>query len=493
MQALSSNPMVADHLRDFLYVTDGRDYELTLLSAQSVRRHVPDARFHLIIAGNSNVPVESFPWKSTHAVSIDDLRKHVHYQVEGQGPEFHWGWGAAARWFVQHMRHIRQCVYLDSDILCLRPPMLTPVDTIAAVPAQQFRKERRSETADFAGKIFDAKKPLFETGMLVINAEWMRKVNFLSRIFDGAVETQKMLGKRFYAENTLLSKNFAGLIKKLPLKYNVGNNDVTTGIISEDETVFYHFHHEASGVYNKIIQMRVYSERNGRMNIAYLVDNSMDQISRMWMSMRSIRQFNKAVRFYVVSSIPLKGDFINLVVNPPSDGFAIYGNRPNTRFSDATMFRFYLTRLPVERLIYIDTDTICHGSLEPLWKMTKRKGIGMLRYAISDSETNASLKRKFYGDIYHNAGVLALNLPSLLAENFEHESLKWIASDDMPTEVFFADETVLNLRWSHLIYPIPEEFNIKFPLTYKGTQTIKHFYGSQKDAQIRDFSALMTP
>ena len=479
-------------VRDFLYATDGRDYELTLLSAQSVLRHAPDARFHLIIAGDWSAPAGSFAWASIHVVSIDELKKHVCYQVEGRGDEFHWGWGACARWFVQRMGHVRQCVYLDSDILCLRAPALKLARTIAAVPAQQFRKGRRSVTADYNSKLFNAGKPLFESGVLVMNVDWMRKAGFLSKIFNNAAETQKALGRRFYAENSLLSLNFAGSIKALPLKYNAGDNDVTAGLITEEDTVFYHFHHEASGVYNKAGLMRAHTQRGGRMNIAYIVDGSADQIARLWMSMRSVCRFNKAVRFYVLSSIPLKGGFINLTARPPRAGFAIYRDRPHTRFSDATMFRFFLPRLPVERLVYLDNDTICHGSLEPLWDMTRREGIGMLRYDIPDSEPNAGLKRKFYGATYHSAGVLALNLRFLRERDFEKKSLKWTAPADMPTDVFFADETLLNLRWPDLLYPIPEEFNVKHPLTHQGTQTIKHFFGSQKDAQIHDFALFVT-
>jgi hypothetical protein len=55
-------------------------------------------------------------------VPIDELKSFVRYRVEGSGAEFHWGWGASARWFVQRMSHIHHCIFLDSDILCLRAP-----------------------------------------------------------------------------------------------------------------------------------------------------------------------------------------------------------------------------------------------------------------------------------------------------------------------------------------------------------------------------------
>jgi lipopolysaccharide biosynthesis glycosyltransferase len=476
---------------DYLYATDGRDFALTLLSAQSVRKHVPNARFHLIASGDWTPPNDSpIAWASFFSVPIDELKSFVRYRVEGPGAEFHWGWGACARWFVQRMPHIHHCIFLDSDILCLRAPRLKRVKTVAAVPSQNFNKGRHTETGDFGSKLFNKKKPLFESGMMVLNVDWMREVDFLSTIFDNAVETQQVLGKRFYAENSLLSRNFAGCIEKLPVEYNAGNNDVNCGLITEEETTFYHFHHETSGVSNKKAIMSAYAQRGGRMNIAYVVDDSAEQIARMWMSMRTVRQFNKAVRFYVISSRPLRGDFINLVCSVPKGGFAIYRNRPHTRFSDGTMFRFYLPRLPVDRVIYLDTDTNCHGSLEPLWEMTKRKGIGALHYVIPDKEPHAELKRKFYGKTYNNAGILALNLKHLRSLDFEAESLAWLPPPDMPTRVFFADETILNLRWKRILYPIPDAYNVKYPADHQGPKNILHFFAWQKELQIHDFAIL---
>jgi hypothetical protein len=186
-------------VKDFLYVTDGRDFALTLLSVQSVREHVPNACFHLITAGDWIPPSNSsITWASVFSISIDELKNFVHYRVDGSGAEFHWGWGACARWFVQQMTHLHHCIYLDSDILCLRPPRLKEVKTVAAVPSQNFNKVRHNETADFASKLFNKEMPLFETGVLVLNVDWMRKVDFLSKIFNAAVEIQQTLGKRFF-------------------------------------------------------------------------------------------------------------------------------------------------------------------------------------------------------------------------------------------------------------------------------------------------------
>ena len=317
------NPGDRHPVIDYLYATDGRDFALTLLSAQSVRKHVPNARFHLIASGDWRPPSDSpIDWASFFSVSIDDLKSFVNYRVEGPGAEFHWGWGASARWFVQRMPHIHHCIFLDSDILCLRAPRLKKVKTVAAVPSQNFNKGRHTKTADFGSKFFNKKTPFFETGMMVLNVDWMRKVDFLSKIFDGAVEMQQALGRHFYAENSLLSRNFAGCIETLPVRYNTGTNDVNHGSITEEEAVFYHFHHETRGVQNKHALISAYVRRGGRMNIAYVVDDSAEQIARMWMSMRTVRQFNNAVRFHVISSRPLLGDFVNLVCPFPKGGFS---------------------------------------------------------------------------------------------------------------------------------------------------------------------------
>jgi len=474
---------------DYLYATDGRDFALTLLSVQSVRKHVPNARFHLIAAGDWLPPGDSpIVWDSFLSVPIDEIKNYVNYQVVGHGAEFHWGWGGCARWFVQRMPHIHHCVFLDSDILCLRAPGLEKAKTVAAVPSQNLNLGRHNETGDFYSAYFNQEKPFFETGVLVLNVDWMRKIDFLSRIFNNAAEMQQVFGRNFFAENSLLSRNFAGAIEKLPLEYNAANKDVNDGLITEEETTFYHFHHETRGVDNKKSIMDAYIQRGGRMNIAYAVDDSAEQIARMWMSMRTVRRFNRAVRFYVISTRPLRGNFVNLVCPAPEGGFALFRNRPHSRFTDDTMLRFFLPQLPVERVIYLDTSTTCQGSLEPLWAMTAQKGIGAFSYTIPDSDPHAEVKRKFYGQTYNDCGVLALNLEHLRPVNFESESLAWAAPADMPARAFFAGETILNLRWKDILYPIPEEYNVMNPREYRGPRAIRHFITDQKEAQVSDFA-----
>lgn len=234
--------------------------------------------------------------------------------------------------------------------------------------------------------------------------------------------------------------------------------------------------------------MSAYAQRGTRLNIAYAVDDSVEQIARMWMSMRTVRQWNKAVRFYVISTRPLRGKFINLVCPVPKDGFEIFRDRPHTRFADGTMLRFYLPRLPIERVIYLDTDTNCHGSLETLWEMTMRKGIGAFHYTIPDTEPYAELKRTVYGKTYNNAGVLALNLDYLRSVSFETESLAWTAPAGLPTEAFFAGETILNLRWKTILYPIPRKYNVRFDRAGQKAKAIRHFCARQKEAQVQDFA-----
>jgi hypothetical protein len=81
-------------------------------------------------------------------------------------------------------------------------------------------------------------------------------------------------------------------------------------------------------------------------------------------------------------------------------------------------------------------------------------------------------------------------LKHLRSINFEAESLAWLPPPDMPAEIFFADETVLNLRWKKILHPLSDAFNVKYPAKHQGSATNLHFFAGQKELQIHDFGLL---
>ncbi|MDR2675102.1 MAG: hypothetical protein LBC18_09610, partial [Opitutaceae bacterium] len=186
----------------------------------------------------------------------------------------------------------------------------------------------------------------------------------------------------------------------------------------------------------------------------------------------------------VVSTLPLQGKFRNVVFPLPKS--RLFEDRPHTRHSRANMLKFLLPRLPVDRLIYLDTDTFCTGRLDALWALTANAGIHIAPHPDASKE----LKERF-GGTYFNAGVLALNLAHLRLIDFEKHSLEWVPPPpaELPPHLWMAEETMLNTRWRGTLCPMPERFNVTRPGRREGV--IHHFCnGDQKKAFLQTVAVM---
>jgi lipopolysaccharide biosynthesis glycosyltransferase len=468
-------------IKDFLYSVDHGIYPLFELSARSILAHNPGARFHLITLDCDLPERRCVPIASHLRVSTDEIRAHVKYDVNKYG--FHWGYGAAARFMVQHMPHLHHVIYLDCDTVCLKPLDLEPVPGVGCARSTNFAAGAASASGEYLDFVFPAGADIAEAGVLVLNVDWMREVNFITRLYDGLEHYQDLFRDRFFAENTAIPLKFAAAITWLPLKYNCGWRDFKDGHIAEAEAVIYHVHQEVSGILPKVALVENYL-RTGPMNIAYITDGGTRSIMMMEISMRSVRRHNPSARFWVVSTLPLRGEFHNVVMPLPDS--LLFAGRPRCRHSRANLLKFLLPRLPVDRLIYLDTDTFCTGCLDELWALTWREGIHIARHPAASQ----ALKDCF-GGIYYNAGVLALNLPHLRRIGFEKRSLDWAPPPPPtpPPNLWMADETLLNTLWRDEFREMPEKFNVTRPGRRPGI--IHHFCnGTQKRAFLNTVAAM---
>jgi lipopolysaccharide biosynthesis glycosyltransferase len=476
-------------IRDFLYAVDHAIYPLFELSARTVLAHNPGARIHLVTLDCDPPERRSVPIASCLRVSTDEVKRYVRYDVTKYG--FHWGYGAAARFFVQFMPHLHQVIYLDCDTLCLQPLDLEPARSLACSHYTRFGPGDENATAEHLNLAFPTGAKIAEAGVIVLNADWMRKVNFIARLYDGLEKYQELFRDRFFAENVGLAVKFPDDITWLPIKYNCGWRDFRDGHIAESDAVIYHIHQELSGILPKVAFAENYL-RSGPIHLAYITDGSTRSIMMMEISMRSVRRHNPSARIHVLSTLPLKGDFINHVMPLPEN--LLFENRPHCRHSRANLLKFCLPRLPLDRLIYLDTDTYCSGRIDELWALTREHAIHMvarhdapeerLRHWVATDELSP-------GSAYYNAGVMALNLDRLRRVNFETRSLEWVPPTpaELPPHLWMADETLINTLWRAEIRPMPERWNVPRPGKTPGT--LHHFMNPrQKHAFLNTIAAM---
>jgi lipopolysaccharide biosynthesis glycosyltransferase len=106
------------------------------------------------------------------------------------------------------------------------------------------------------------------------------------------------------------------------------------------------------------------------------------------------------------------------------------------------LFRCILARyvpLEIERILYIDVDTIILGSLRELFEMDLENAIA----AVGPNPSSALLHLGIGDDEYFNAGVMLIDMTRWRAEDVEHkllDALKRHAAD-----IRFMDQCVLNI------------------------------------------------
>jgi lipopolysaccharide biosynthesis glycosyltransferase len=354
------------------------------------------------------------------------------------------------------MPHLHQVIYLDCDTLCRKPLNLPPVEKIAACYGTGSTQEGKNLVAEYLHYFNPGDPRTVEAGVLMLNVDWMREVDFIRRLYAGLEKWQPHYGRFFFAENMGIFERFKDDITELPLKYNAGWRDLKAGFIAEEDIIIYHLHQEQSGVRNKVRCAHQYVT-GGPLVVVWISDNETANIARLEHSVASVRKYNPCVRTVVVSTTPLRGNFINFVRDIPANGYL--DRRHLTRHSRANRLKFLLPTLPFERVIYLDTDTLCRGSLAPLWAMTRDHAICAVNRASAPPE-RAGVRVESNGEsTYYSMGVLALNLEKLRAMRWQERFAAYNAQCGAPPFFYMADETMFNDLFRDEITPVGGYYN----------------------------------
>ena len=112
----------------------------------------------------------------------------------------------------------------------------------------------------------------------------------------------------------------------------------------------------------------------------------------------------------------------------------------------------------VDRVLYLDTDTLVVGDIRPLFKMNlEGKSLGMVEEIFLYNRKDINIAPYLRLPIY-NAGVMVMNLDQLRAKNFT--SIFWNYLETNFQELLHPDQDVLNILFKDLIYPLPQAYNV---------------------------------
>jgi lipopolysaccharide biosynthesis glycosyltransferase len=156
-----------------------------------------------------------------------------------------------------------------------------------------------------------------------------------------------------------------------------------------------------------------------------------------------VQKHHGAIFFYSVSEALLK-DF-----SVPKD----------PRYSTVIYYRFFFQKLvpaKVERLLFIDVDTLVIGKLKPLFDLNLGdKPVAAVIDIATESRPDLNISDK----TYFNAGVMLINQPEWERQEISEKSIQFLK--EFP-DTRWLDQDALNVALQNKWYRLPDRYNIQF-------------------------------
>lgn len=181
------------------------------------------------------------------------------------------------------------------------------------------------------------------------------------------------------------------------------------------------------------------------MEVVYVSDEN--YLRFVDISAKSLLKVNPDAHITVVSPVKLATKFDNVVI--PLEG--VYRQRcDNDRITQTTYLKLFLTKLPYDKIIFIDPDTIVQKPLNELWN-TDIKYLGMC-----ESHDAGKIQAEDLGiEKYAISGVMLMNLKNLRKIGFTKKCL----SSKAEPKLWCHEETLINVAMQGKIDYLPVKWN----------------------------------
>lgn len=234
------------------------------------------------------------------------------------------------------------------------------------------------------------------------------------------------------------------------------------------------------------------------MNIMYAFDNNYAEIAAV--SIKSLMESNPAVvNFYLVldnvseqnkvmmeEMISEHGSTVTFLANPPIREL-LGVDLKTLRWSDSAYSRLFLKELfgegtSIDRLIYIDCDTLIVGSLIELYETDTEGYLGA-----ACLECMSNMHKRIVGaskkDNYINTGMLLIDVQKWIKEGIQEKTSEFIRKYNGKTE--YVDQGVINGTISNEFKLVSPKYNLTalaYDFTYKEMQIYrKPSFGYSED------------
>lgn len=219
------------------------------------------------------------------------------------------------------------------------------------------------------------------------------------------------------------------------------------------------------------------------MIIAYVCDWYYEPYLRK--SIESVRKYNKDVEIVVITNNELHIYGIKTFrIEPDTDKFKY---RKKDRMHEGVYYKFYLPKLPYDKVLYIDCDVLCQRPLNDLWNEKCDFICATESHIYGKTQaTQLGLKK------YALTGMMLMNLKALRKADFTQKCLDRLEKENPA----FHDETIINLEFNNKIRFIDKKYNYCRDRIYENPipeqeAYLLHYVGNQKkDMLVNEFSGL---
>ena len=219
------------------------------------------------------------------------------------------------------------------------------------------------------------------------------------------------------------------------------------------------------------------------MIIVYCLDENYTKYTTI--SIRSVLKYNPHAKIIVVSEMPINFymEGVEKVTIPLPKQFR--NRSKGDRITNAAYLKCFLTKLPYDKIIYLDGDTICQGPLNELWEMPCEY-INLCESHKFGEKQAVELGHKKYG----LTGMMVMNLENLRKIGFTETCLD--IEENYPTPQITGwhhDETCINVACYGLMNFIDKKWNYCRNRKYleqipESQAKILHYVGLQKTDMI---------
>ena len=200
-----------------------------------------------------------------------------------------------------------------------------------------------------------------------------------------------------------------------------------------------------------MVERTVQTQKQVGKVIVYCLDKNYIPLAEI--SIRTVKEHNPEAKIVIVSER-------EIVVRGADEYFVcdLGGRHRNRglgdRISNAAYLKLLLPKLPYDKIIFLDGDTIVQHSLDEIWNEDVEY-IGL-----TESHSYGKKQAKELGlQRYGLSGMLLLNLANLRKINFIEESFRFERENKIPDSMWRHEETILNCRWTDKLKFLPVKFN----------------------------------